>query len=135
MAKGSVKTVKAKDKVVDPKTASELVMCVPREVLADSTEKKGLGMFHGFRADYHGYLKTLVHGVISYVPRSKCEEDPALKQIIPYVLFVYHDVEGGTPVVPYVLRYTRSKLSGVPGEPRLRGKHSLGIGGHITKTE
>ena len=54
-----------------------------------------------------------------YVARSLAEDDPSLKQIIPYVL-----VRRGETF----LHYVRGKAS---GEKRLVAKGSMGIGGHI----
>ncbi len=54
-----------------------------------------------------------------FLPRTAMEEDPTYKQIIPYLLFKYHD--------RYFLMQRRAQSS----EQRLKNKYSLGIGGHM----
>jgi predicted NUDIX family phosphoesterase len=54
-----------------------------------------------------------------FVPRPEAEEDPSLKQLIPYVV-----VTSGEKI----LHYRRGSGS---GETRLLKKGSVGIGGHI----
>lgn len=54
-----------------------------------------------------------------FVERDKAEENPAWKQIIPYC-YVLKDEK--------YLSYFRTKKA---GESRLRGKRSIGFGGHI----
>jgi len=53
------------------------------------------------------------------VPRSKAEDDPTYKQLIPYVVLTHKG---------RILYYVRG---GKGGEQRLRAKGSIGIGGHI----
>lgn len=57
--------------------------------------------------------------------RENAEEDPRLKQIIPYIFVI-------DPFAGKVLCYTRCKKS---GEQRLAGKKSLGFGGHINPVD
>jgi predicted NUDIX family phosphoesterase len=54
-----------------------------------------------------------------FVPRAEAEEDPSLKQLIPYVVVTAGD---------RILHYRRGSGS---GEKRLLKKGSVGIGGHI----
>ncbi len=56
---------------------------------------------------------------LSFHPRPAAEQDPTLKQVIPYIV-----VRNGTKV----LAYQRTKKG---GESRLYGKWSIGFGGHI----
>ena len=53
------------------------------------------------------------------MPRSRAEEDPAFKQIIPYAVFTSGEK---------ILHYVRGAKS---GEKRLVSKGSIGVGGHI----
>ena len=56
------------------------------------------------------------------------ENDPSYKQLIPYVLFRHDDAVGHTTI----FQYTRGMRQ---DESRLRGKRSVGIGGHISMTD
>jgi predicted NUDIX family phosphoesterase len=92
----------------------ELVLCVPRKLLDE------IGTFQGIQTDLEAYIPRILaaeHTV--FVPRSRAENDPSLKQIIPYVL-----IRKGQAL----LHYVRGKGS---GEKRLVAKGSIGIGGHI----
>jgi predicted NUDIX family phosphoesterase len=91
----------------------EDVLVVPRERLFPS------GAFHGFSAE--GIARYL--GVIAehafFAPRVGVEDDPGLKQIIPYVV-----LRNGDRI--FLVKRTRGG-----SEERLREKFSIGIGGHI----
>lgn len=92
----------------------ENILVVRRELL----EK--LGLFQGLSFDVERYLPALLARENNFfTPRGPAETNPALKQIIPYVLLVH---EGR------VFHYVRGKKS---GEQRLVAKGSLGIGGHM----
>lgn len=79
-----------------------------------------LGAFQGFYSDFDRYVAAFfAPGNAFFVPRPDAEEDPSLKQIIPYCVFTH---EGK------ILRYTRG---GSSGEKRLAAKMSIGIGGHV----
>src|SRR5262249_56256703 len=56
-------------------------------------------------------------------PRSEVEDDPSLKQIIPYVIFRSGDA---------VFCYTRGKSQ---GETRLHRLRSIGVGGHVSESD
>lgn len=78
------------------------------------------GKFHGLKFDIACYLRKLfTPGVLRFMPRSQAEENPAYKQLIPYVIMA-HDGK--------YLSYVRGKRA---GETRLVEKRSIGIGGHI----
>ena len=62
-------------------------------------------------------------GLATFRPRSEVEDDPSLKQIIPYVVFR----SAGA-----VFCYTRGKSG---GEARLRRRRSLGVGGHVAEED
>jgi predicted NUDIX family phosphoesterase len=59
----------------------------------------------------------------SFLPRSRAEDDPSFKQLIPYVVMKHGD---------HVFHYTRG-LGG--GEKRLRALRSIGVGGHINPVD
>ena len=94
--------------------SDELVLTFPRRLLDD------IGTFQGLRTDIDAYVPRILEAQhTKYVPRSLAEDDPSLKQIIPYVLVRRGDT---------LLHYVRGKGS---GEKRLVAKGSIGIGGHI----
>jgi predicted NUDIX family phosphoesterase len=92
----------------------ELVLTFPRTLLDE------IGSFQGLCTDIGAYVPRILEAQNTrYVPRSLAEDDPSLKQIIPYVLVRRGDT---------LLHYVRGKGS---GEKRLVAKGSIGIGGHI----
>jgi predicted NUDIX family phosphoesterase len=96
----------------------EQVLVVERKVLEQ------VGMFQGLTFDVGRYLRKLfAPGILSFMPRSQAEEDPAYKQIIPYVI-MSNDGK--------YLSYVRGKRA---GETRLVGNRSIGIGGHINPVD
>ena len=93
---------------------AEHILCFRSELLQE------LGPFQGLSTEVDRYFPALVMPPNSaYVVRREAEEDLSIKQIIPYVLFVYED---------RILSYRRGKHG---SEGRLRELHSVGIGGHI----
>jgi predicted NUDIX family phosphoesterase/deoxycytidine triphosphate deaminase len=58
--------------------------------------------------------------------RYDCEEDPLILQFIPYVLFFGQDE---------IFSYIRSDNIKHYGESKLFGNHSIGVGGHILKSD
>jgi predicted NUDIX family phosphoesterase len=99
---------------------TERVLVVPAELF------HRLGYFQGFNSQVDRYLPDLFSPQhVSYRPRSQVEQDPGFKQLIPYVIFSYTDVENRLNV----FQYTRG--TGM-GEGRLHSKRSVGIGGHIS---
>ncbi|ODU02065.1 MAG: phosphoesterase [Planctomycetes bacterium SCN 63-9] len=97
---------------------SERVLVVP------GSELDRLGRFQGFCGDAERYLGALlVPELMDYRPRSEVEDDPSLKQIIPYVVFRCRDA---------VFCYTRGKSQ---GETRLHRRRSLGVGGHVSEAD
>jgi len=92
----------------------ELVLCFPRRLLDE------IGAFQGSRTDIDAYVPRVLEAQNTvFVPRSKAEDDPSFKQVIPYVLIRKGDT---------LLHYVRGKKS---GEKRLVAMGSIGIGGHI----
>ena len=99
---------------------TERVLVVPTEVF------HRLGHFQGFSSDVDRYLDDLLSPQhTSYRARHEVEEDPAFKQLIPYVIFCHRDENGGRNV----FQYTRGTGQ---GEGRLHRKRSVGIGGHVS---
>jgi len=85
-----------------------------------------LGHFQGFCRDVDRYLVELFAPEnASYRPRNEVEEDPGYKQLIPYMIFRWHDAAGR----PQLFQYTRGRGM---GEGRLHAKRSVGVGGHIS---
>ncbi len=99
-------------------TKPEEVLVVPRALFDE------LGAFEGLSFEADRYLHALLdprHGL--FLPRPAAEHDPSFKQLIPYVLLAH----GGR-----VLHYVRGKKG---GEARLAAKGSIGIGGHVNRTD
>jgi predicted NUDIX family phosphoesterase len=95
-----------------------------RVLVVPAAELDRLGRFQGFCADGERYLSALlVPGSMEYRERSRVEEDPSLKQIIPYVVFRYDE---------QVFCYTRGTSQ---GEVRLHKLRSLGVGGHVSEED
>ena len=83
-----------------------------------------LGSFQGLCPDVDRYLPSfLLKENNFFVPRSSAEENPSLKQLIPYAIFRH---------AGKILHYTRGAKG---GEKRLVAKGSIGIGGHINDTD
>ena len=83
-----------------------------------------LGSFQGLNFEPEKYLNLLLlRGNNFFFPRAQAENDPAYKQIIPYVLLAFQD---------RVLYYVRGKRA---GEQRLVAKGSIGIGGHMNESD
>ncbi|MFB3065208.1 MAG: hypothetical protein ACE10D_01730, partial [Planctomycetota bacterium] len=92
--------------------AIEQVFVVPRKDLFPK------GAPHGFVAGAEPYLASIRrHGF--FVERPAAEENPALKQVIPYAVLCCRDE---------IFLFTRR---GGGGEKRLYGLRSVGVGGHI----
>ena len=92
----------------------EQVLVIPTNVLVEA------GLLQGMSSRVEHYLpRVLAAENLSFLPRSRAEDDPSFKQIIPYAL-----ISGQGKV----LRYKRGKAS---GEKRLVAKASIGIGGHM----
>ncbi|MFZ4774123.1 MAG: hypothetical protein ACOYM3_02090 [Terrimicrobiaceae bacterium] len=96
----------------------EQILVIKRELFDE------LGSFQGLCPEVDRYLQAfLLKENNFFVPRSAAEQDPSLKQLIPYAIFRH---EGK------ILHYTRGAKS---GEKRLVAKGSVGIGGHINDTD
>lgn len=91
----------------------EDVLVVPRERLFPS------GAFHGFSSEGVERYLAAISAHAFFIPRAGAEDDPSLKQIIPYVVLRHRDHV-------FLVKRTRGG-----SEERLREKFSIGIGGHI----
>ena len=95
-----------------------------RVLVVPGAELDRLGRFQGFCPDADRYLSALlIPELMDYRPRSQVEDDPSLKQIIPYVVF-----RSGAEV----FCYTRGRSQ---GESRLHRLRSLGVGGHVSEED
>jgi len=96
----------------------ELVLAVP------TAELWAQGEFQGVKAGGTAWLEFVFEPRHSrFLPRSAAEDDPAWKQIIPYVLLACDDK---------VFCYRRGQRS---SEARLRTQRSVGLGGHIRHSD
>src|SRR5438552_16771530 len=83
-----------------------------------------VGSFQGLNFKPEKYLNLLLsRGNNFFFPRVQAENDPAYKQIIPYVLLAFQD---------RVLYYVRGKKA---GEQRIVAKGSIRIGGHMNESD
>lgn len=83
-----------------------------------------LGAFQGLQRDSARYIEAFLKRENNFfMPRSKAEDDPTHKQIIPYAIFTH---------AGKILHYVRGSKS---GEKRLVAKGSIGIGGHINDSD
>ena len=102
----------------------EVIIVAPRrELFRDERDA-----FHGFLPLADPRLETILRGLCASprgARRGDVEEDPSLKQPIPYVVVTRHG-EGGAEVFAY------TRLTG-GGEARLHGKMSVGVGGHMNR--
>jgi predicted NUDIX family phosphoesterase len=95
-------------------SSEEKVLCVPRATLEAAGVGQGFTPLRDFR------LGALYDpGLTRFVARGRAERDESLKQVIPYGV-----VNSGAGVLGYV----RARGG---GEARLRGRFSIGWGGHV----
>lgn len=96
----------------------ERVLCFPKSLMRE------IGNFQGFRTDDGTLLDViLTSGQANFIERTKAEEDPSFKQLIPYVVMMWANK---------LLFYVRGKGT---GEERLKSLGSIGIGGHISVSD
>lgn len=98
--------------------ADRTIMVVGREALLGGRPFQGFSPAPAF--DY----ESLILRNYRYEPREAAEEDPSLKQPIAYCIIV-------NPRRGLILAYRRADAEGDYAEKRLRGKWSMGVGGHI----
>lgn len=91
----------------------ELVFVVPRSTLPDAAS------WHGLRTEGLDAFVVTVERDGRFEPRTEMEGDPSFKQIIPYLV-----LRDGS-------RYFLMQRTAEGGDPRLHGRYSIGVGGHI----
>lgn len=99
---------------------AERVLVLPRADVPGGCD------FHGIRGADGRTLSRLRASVAAsglYLERSAAEDDPAHKQLIPYV--VVRDAE----------RVFLMQRTDAGGDPRLHGKASIGVGGHLNPVD
>lgn len=102
--------------MVIKKKMQEDILVVPRVAL------NGL-LQHGVTAASMGQVATIIGQNKLFKPRFLMETDPTYKQVIPYLVFTCND--------KLFLMQRKETAS----EQRLKGKYSLGIGGHIRQED
>ena len=91
----------------------ERVFVVPRPAVLDESG------WYGLRTDgLEAFVAALARDG-RYEPRNVMEQNPAFKQVIPYL--VLRDGE----------RYFLMQRTAAGGDPRLHGRYSIGVGGHL----
>jgi predicted NUDIX family phosphoesterase len=99
--------------------ADEQILVVKRTALFPEENSA----WHGFKEVNFDHYMAIINQYKQFLPRSIMETDPAYKQIIPYLIFMYDN--------KYFLMQRKSDAS----EARLRNKLTLGIGGHIRQED
>lgn len=100
----------------------EHVLVIPESRLSQ------LGDFSGFRPFCENAFQALLNPeFMEFRPRSSVEDDPSVKQLIPYVV-LQAEQDGQS----HLFHYTRGKGQ---GEKRLHALRSVGIGGHISQED
>lgn len=99
------------------KKEDEKILVVRREHLFPVTTPQGLVV-----TDIEAYA-SIIEQHKEYQWRSQMEQDPAFKQIIPYLVFNHGE------------RYFVMQRKATSGDARLKNKLSLGIGGHIREED
>lgn len=95
-------------------------MSADEQVLVlDRDELMGDPGWHGIRHDGIEVFERLVTTRGRFVERQTAEQDRRLKQVIPYLV-----LRDGA-------RYFLMRRTQGGGDPRLHGRYSLGIGGHL----
>jgi predicted NUDIX family phosphoesterase len=91
----------------------ERVLVVPRYALPDAAA------WYGLRTDGLAGFVAAVERDGRYEARSRMEQDPDFKQIIPYLV-----LRDGS-------RYFLMQRTSAGGDGRLHGRYSIGVGGHL----
>jgi len=91
----------------------EQVFVVPRSAVLDDAG------WYGLRTDDLDAFVAALERDGRYEPRAEMERDPSFKQVIPYL--VLRDGE----------RFFLMQRTTAGGDPRLHGRYSIGVGGHL----
>lgn len=94
-------------------TDEERVFVVPRAAVPDAAGWYGLRT-----TELDAFVAGAEHDG-RYEPRAAMEQDPSFKQIIPYLV-----LRDGP-------RYFLMQRTNAGGDPRLHGRYSIGVGGHL----
>lgn len=94
----------------------EDILVVPRAALLPRS-------VHGFTTDGAGAYLDRIRRHAVFRRRGDVEQDPSLKQIIPYL------------VVRHAGRLFLFQRTASGGEARLHGKVSIGVGGHVNRSD
>ncbi len=94
-------------------TVEERVFVIPRAAVPDAAR------WYGLRTTDLGEFVAGAERDGRYEPRSIMERDPSFKQIIPYLV-----LRDGP-------RYFLMQRTNAGGDPRLHGRYSIGVGGHL----
>jgi len=98
----------------------EQVLVLPRDSVPGGCDFTGI---RSVGAAYLVVLRAAVAGDGRFMARPLAEESPAFKQLIPYVI-----VRDGERV--FLMQRTDAG-----GDPRLHGKASIGVGGHLNPVD
>jgi predicted NUDIX family phosphoesterase len=91
----------------------ELVLVIPRDEVPGGLD------FTGVIDRPFGPVLATVQGSGQFLPRGKVEDDPSLKQIIPYLV-----LRDGARI--FLMKRTRAG-----GDERLHDRYTIGVGGHV----
>ena len=94
-------------------TDEERVFVVPRAALPHAAG------WYGIRTTDLDAFVASVERDGRYEPRPSMEQDPSFKQVIPYLV-----LRDGS-------RYFLMQRTNAGGDPRLHGRYSIGVGGHL----
>jgi predicted NUDIX family phosphoesterase len=97
--------------------SEEQILVVPRPKLFTGPP------VHGFTTVDALSYRERVRAHAEFRPREAMERDPSMKQVIPYLI-----VRCGRQMFLF-------QRTAAGGEPRLHGKFSIGVGGHINRTD
>jgi predicted NUDIX family phosphoesterase len=98
----------------------ERVLVLPRDRVPDGCDFRGVRHADAAISDRLG-AAVVRHG--SFVERAAAEDDPALKQLIPYVVLRDRG------------RVFLMERTDAGGDPRLHHKASIGVGGHLNPVD
>jgi predicted NUDIX family phosphoesterase len=99
---------------------SERVLVLPRAAVPDGCDFLGVRPTSGDDLDR---LRAAVAAHGRYLDRARAEQDPGFKQLIPYV--VIRDAD----------RVFLMQRTDAGGDPRLHGRASIGVGGHLNPVD
>ena len=110
-------SVKYKQQQVFCKITDEKILVVKKNILF------AYQVINGLKPINFSQYQKLIQKHKKFLWRSKVEDDPNYKQIIPYLVFTHDD--------KFFVMRRKSNAS----EARLQNKYSLGIGGHVRKED